>query len=221
MKWENGRQSTEGQPPYKVMHLLPTWLCSRLCMDIALVKYEKGSSIPLHVDNDLWWSGYDTTRTNIVLKDAIEGGHFQISGVANNPDKLWKKGKFFGLKTVTFRPDIMPHRVTKVKRGSRLVLSIGRFKKTDRANVAEGSFNGKLWSERNIQTAYTLMSYYVSEYMQHKQKVAGLVFPCTGNWGYFTQDLDIVGVLAKMRQTLYGHSGEHSRYVVETTLGQY
>lgn len=221
MFWKTGRQAGGDKTPYKVRHLMPMWLCSLLKFDMALVKYDVGSALTLHVDNDLWWKGYDTVRTNIVLRKAEEGGHFQLSGVSTNPDKLWKLGKFLGFSTVTFRPDIMPHRVTKVRKGSRLVLSIGRFKKTERADISCGSENSQLRSSQHIRTTEILVDYYLKSYMDHKVKVNGLVWPCTGDWGQFTQDTNTLELLIDMRQKAQEQSRKDAKYFVETMLGKW
>lgn len=106
-KWTEGRQNSGY---YKI--LLAT-LKRPLPFDLYLLKYPEGSGINWHKDEVP--DGYRHFRLNIVLRKARFGGHF----VANTKP-LFKKGR-----VTLFRPDKNLHYVSRVKEGTRYVLSLG------------------------------------------------------------------------------------------------
>lgn len=79
-------------------------------VDCHFLKFPEGSSIPTHTDPV---DGKTHYRLNILLKKAEEGGLFYLS----NERRL---GRF-----QFFRPDIQKHKVSKVVKGTRYVLSFG------------------------------------------------------------------------------------------------
>ncbi len=102
MKWERGRQGTG----YFKMKLLEgsSW-------DMYLLKFPKDSYIDEHTDPV---EGKEHHRINVYLKDDLYGGHF------------WKNGDIVPAHWFHyFRPDIEPHRVSRVTHTTRYVLSIG------------------------------------------------------------------------------------------------
>jgi hypothetical protein len=104
-RWEAGRQGTG----YEKM-LLAT-ARRPLPFDCYLLRYRPGSSIGWHSDPV---DGRRHFRLNVVLRKAV-GGTFAMSGTP-----LWSAGR-----AVLFRPDVTPHAVSMVERGTRYVLSIG------------------------------------------------------------------------------------------------
>jgi len=110
-KWTPGRQGGG----YRIAYLW-NWL-----FDLVLIHYPTGSYIHWHTDPVP--KGLKHFRLNIVLVKA-NGGDFYCRTVSLNPEgedgTFWKVGRF-----VLFRPDIQPHRVSKIVSGERWVLSIG------------------------------------------------------------------------------------------------
>lgn len=100
-KWEKGRQGT-GYFKCKLM--------SGKSFDVYILKYPKNSYLEEHTDDI---DGKEHHRLNIVLQRASIGGVFNING--KSQDKIFNY----------FRPDIEPHRLTKIHSGTRYVLSIG------------------------------------------------------------------------------------------------
>lgn len=88
----------------------------RLGCDLHILWFPRGSHTPVHVDPVSDRRHY---RANIVLKNAIVGGHFESSGVIYKIDK----------RLYVFRPDIELHGVSRVAYGSRWVLSFGFVRK--------------------------------------------------------------------------------------------
>lgn len=80
--------------------------------DIYLLKFNTGAEVLDHKDPSPI-VGHEHHRLNIVLKPAIRGGKFVIQGRS-------QEGRVH-----RFRPDKYKHKVTKVKEGTRYVLSIG------------------------------------------------------------------------------------------------
>ncbi|AUG88388.1 hypothetical protein PQC39_gp024 [Vibrio phage Vp_R1] len=104
-KFEDGRQSGG----YKKLTLFYSKL---LKADAYLLYYPEGSSIPPHIDNIESGKHY---RLNIEIKRAEAGGIFY------SEDTVFDIGR-----VVLFRPDINLHRVSRINKGSRLVLSFGK-----------------------------------------------------------------------------------------------
>ena len=110
IKWEEGRQKG-GYLKFKLFQ------SKKFKFDIYILKFPVGSFVPPHTDPAV--KGYKHFRLNVILKNAKEGGVFSIMSKTFN-----FKSKFFG-RINFFRPDKHVHRVSKVKIGTRYVLSIG------------------------------------------------------------------------------------------------
>ena len=111
LPWQSGRQNSGY---YKLKLLIST----RFLFDVYILKFPEGSYIDNHRDpvtND-----FDHYRMNIVLIPAIRGGKFVIAGKA-------QEGRVH-----RFRPDKYTHKVTKIKEGTRYVLSIGWVRHSER-----------------------------------------------------------------------------------------
>lgn len=92
--------------------------------DIYLFHYPEGSHIPKHKDPSKYGKHY---RFNITLKKPKQGGEFKCKNVVF---KWWR----FCL----FRADANYHRVTKIEKGSRWILSFGfTFKHKDKDKVKD------------------------------------------------------------------------------------
>lgn len=79
--------------------------------DIYLFHYPEGSFIPKHKDPSKYGKHY---RFNITLKRAEQGGEF----ICNNVVFRW-------WRFCLFRADANYHRVTKIEKGNRWILSFG------------------------------------------------------------------------------------------------
>ncbi len=101
MKWEQGRLGTG----YRKMTLFMNEL-----WDCHLIHCKQEALLHKHTDPV---PGRKHFRLNVVLWPAAVGGKFRCAGAVT-------VGPF-----TLFRPDIMPHEVTRVQRGNRVVLSIG------------------------------------------------------------------------------------------------
>lgn len=112
IKWEAGRQGT-GYLKFKICE-------SKLFkFEVYILKYPTGSSIDFH--KDPCPVGYEHHRLNLVLKKA-QGGIFAI--------RQYDRIDIFPLdRLIIFRPDLIEHSVTKVRSGTRYVLSIGWLRK--------------------------------------------------------------------------------------------
>lgn len=102
LNWKAGRQGTG---------YLKLLLRQGSFYDVYLLKFPEGSMVPEHIDLKY---GVKHTRLNIVLRQAEEGGEF----ICARPILSTRRIKLF-------RPDLEKHSVTTVKKGERLVLSIG------------------------------------------------------------------------------------------------
>ena len=109
-KWIKGRQ----QSGYDKMLLATAKF--PIPFDCYLLRFPEGSEIDTHTDPVD--QGKRHFRLNIVLKHANVGGEF----VADDSIVNWSRVKLF-------RPDITPHSVTRVERGTRYVLSVGWLRK--------------------------------------------------------------------------------------------
>lgn len=107
--WQKGRQGSG----YDKM-LIAQWFNSLVPFDIYLIKYPEGSKIDTHTDPVKEWRH---VRINIVLKQAKSGGIFSGEG------RIWGGQRFN-----VFYSDL-PHEVSKIEQGSRLLLSVGFLKK--------------------------------------------------------------------------------------------
>ena len=103
LHWRKGRQNTG----YEKMLLFQSKL---LMCDMYLLWYAEGSSIPVHTDPV---PGYRHFRLNVVLRSPQAGGEFESAKTLINTKRI-----------KLFRSDF-PHSVTEIRRGSRLLLSIG------------------------------------------------------------------------------------------------
>lgn len=110
MKWQEGRQGTG----YYKLKLFESKL---LKLDVYLLKFPENSYISPHTDPSTL--GYQHHRMNVILKKAIKGGEFK---------KSYKRKEEYG-RVIKFRPDIEEHFVSKIKKGSRWVLSVGWLKR--------------------------------------------------------------------------------------------
>jgi len=107
MKWEQGRQGT-GYKKHKFFEIGNSFFGG---MDLYLLKYEEGDSIPVHTDPVKNKKHY---RINLELKSARSGGELYVE----NPILR------FGPLAV-FRSDLSRHAVHLVEKGTRYVLSLG------------------------------------------------------------------------------------------------
>ena len=103
--WEDGRLLT-GYRKIQLLHCFG--------FDIYLVHYPESSHLPWHYDTV---SEKEHHRLNIVLVKAEVGGHLTFT-----EDSLEKS---ITARIYLFRPDLVMHRLSKVLKGYRLVLSIG------------------------------------------------------------------------------------------------
>lgn len=102
LNWKPGRQGTG---------YLKLLLKQGSFYDMYLLKFPEGSEVPEHTD-PIW--GIQHLRLNLVLRHAKDGGKFQCQHTLLNTSRI-----------KLFRPDEQKHSVTPIKKGSRLVLSIG------------------------------------------------------------------------------------------------
>lgn len=108
-RWKAGRQDSG----YKTMPLVYS---HRFKCDVHLIFYPEGSEIPPHKDHAMFEQRH--YRINVELHKAKKGGEFQCS-------KCIVRLPRFAL----FRPDMEVHSVSKIEKGSRLMLSIGWLRK--------------------------------------------------------------------------------------------
>ncbi|WP_394176992.1 2OG-Fe(II) oxygenase family protein [Thalassotalea litorea] len=108
-RWERGRQKSGYD---KMLLCGATW---PITFDLYLLKFPLGSEIAPHTDKVDSGQHY---RLNIVLKNADEGGVFSCENAI-----------FQTRRIKLFRPDNSEHQVSKIKKGSRYLLSIGWVRK--------------------------------------------------------------------------------------------
>lgn len=108
-RWTDGRQGSG----YKIFYMW-NWL-----FDFLIIRYPTDSYIHWHVDPVP--APLKHHRVNIVLKEAKEGGDFEYNAIDEEIGGLIKTKQRF----IRFRPDIEKHRVHKITKGERWVLSIG------------------------------------------------------------------------------------------------
>lgn len=106
INWVKGRHGT-GYYKYKLFE------STLLGCDLYILKYPKGSYVPIHVDPVM---GYEHHRINLTVWWSGEQGYPYVD--KNN--KWCRQGWAY-----KFRPDIMPHVVATKRSGVRYVLSIG------------------------------------------------------------------------------------------------
>ncbi len=106
IKWTPGRQGTGY---LKVCLLHSKWF------DLHILKYPVGAHVPLHRDEV---EGYKHHRLNITVRRAEDGGLF-------GRELNWRQIDYSNRRLHYFRPDVVPHCVTRVRAGIRYVLSIG------------------------------------------------------------------------------------------------
>ena len=110
-RWQKGRQDTGYD---KMLLFTARW---PLPFDTYLICYPEGSEIPPHTDPVKAGKHY---RLNIILKSSKAGGEFVCAA------------PLFATKHIKlFRPDACEHSVTRVKGGSRYVLSVGWVRSDD------------------------------------------------------------------------------------------
>ena len=102
MKWETGRQNNS---------YLKKSIITLPFLDLHIIKYPTGSYIKTHTDKI---KNKKHFRLNIVLKQPDMGG------------KAYHKSYIFKTNRIClFRPDISPHRVNKIIKGTRYIISLG------------------------------------------------------------------------------------------------
>jgi hypothetical protein len=117
--WVKGRQNT-GYEKLKIFQFLN--------MDCYILRYKVGDYIPWHTDPV---PGKRHYRLNFELKQAEIGGTCLYMPWANSDDELnyqRRKACFIlsdNRRFVLFRSDIIPHKVTKIEKGTRIVLTFG------------------------------------------------------------------------------------------------
>ncbi|WP_144106824.1 2OG-Fe(II) oxygenase [Paraburkholderia sp. BCC1886] len=104
-RWQEGRQNTG----YRLFTMINS---KRFALDMHLIAYPTGSSIPPHRDPVEPTHGH--YRLNIEVRKAKRGGEFQCGRCLF---RFWRIS--------FFRPDIEEHSVTNIDEGQRLLLSIG------------------------------------------------------------------------------------------------
>lgn len=109
LKWQPGRQNTG----YEKMLIYQFQLFGK-GFDCYLLRYKKDDEIPSHVDPIV---GKKHFRLNIELKPADIGGHLFFY-----QNKQWKHQY---KRYVFFRSDLQLHKVTRIVKGERLVLTFG------------------------------------------------------------------------------------------------
>ena len=119
--WVEGRQKSG----YLKMTIFSFW-----CMDMHILKMPMRSSIDKHLDPipNLWKGKYTKHhRLNIVLKHANHGGHFQLVNKKGYVEEdHWNAPLGPRKKRINyFIANEQRHKVTKVYKGTRYVLSIG------------------------------------------------------------------------------------------------
>lgn len=107
MKWEFGRQGT-GYKKFKVFQIGNSFFGG---MDLYILKYSKGDSIPPHKDPV---KGKRHYRLNIEVKSARSGGELYVEA----PILRFGPVSFF-------RSDLSTHAVHLVENGTRYVVSLG------------------------------------------------------------------------------------------------
>lgn len=103
LRWVGGRQHSG----YEKLLLLRS---KRLRCDCYVLRYRPAAFIAEHTDPVD--AGFEHRRINIELWRGV-GGTFLLQGVPQHA------------RIHSFRPDVQPHAVTPVERGTRYVLSIG------------------------------------------------------------------------------------------------
>lgn len=103
--WDKGRQNTGYE---KLLLLGARW---PLPFDLYLLRFREGVHIPPHTDRVKSGKHY---RLNIVLRKAKGGGEF----ICDSP--IYENSRI-----KLFRPDTAEHSVSKVRSGTRYVLSLG------------------------------------------------------------------------------------------------
>ena len=104
-RWKSGRQN----PHYKKMFLIGNPFL--IPFDVYLLKFEPESEIKPHRDEVDSGRHF---RLNLILKHAKEGGDFHCPSLIYDSTSI-----------KVFRPDLYEHAVSKIRAGTRYVLSIG------------------------------------------------------------------------------------------------
>ena len=109
LRWRGGRQASGYE---KMLLLMNPFLVP---FDFYLLRFREGAEVPEHTDPVTDKKHY---RLNIVVKNARAGGEFRC------PAPIYESARI-----KLFRPDLSPHSVTRVERGTRYVLSLGWIRK--------------------------------------------------------------------------------------------
>lgn len=107
MAWLSWRPGRQGTGYHKMLIFQWRWF---ILFDLYLLRYLKGSFVPVHHDPV---SGYRHYRFNFVLKQAKRGGEFKSQHIV-----------YQGNRMKIFRSDF-PHEVSMIDEGTRYVLSLG------------------------------------------------------------------------------------------------
>lgn len=105
LRWRGGRQASGYE---KMLLLQLPW---PVPCDMYLLRFPEGSDVPAHTDPVREGQHY---RLNIILRRARKGGEFICADAIYNSERI----KYF-------RPDQAEHAVSRIVRGTRLVLSFG------------------------------------------------------------------------------------------------
>lgn len=106
-KWITGRQNTG----YEKFTLI---FSKTLALDAYIIRIPMGVEVPTHTDTVT--PNFSHHRVNITLRAARKGG---LTYIEDNGKLIMAKWAY------KFRPDIQPHRVTKVEEGELWILSFG------------------------------------------------------------------------------------------------
>jgi hypothetical protein len=114
-RWADGRQGGG----YRKLPLLRSRL---LRLDAYLLRFPEGSQARWHTDpSPVGWRHW---RANLTLRPARDGGRFLWAA------SMGPRVRRLGPLTV-FRPDVTPHALTRVERGSLWLLSVGWLRRGD------------------------------------------------------------------------------------------
>lgn len=122
--------------PTKVIGLLPKWLSKLIGIDIRITLWSKGSCTKTHMETRRFYTGFASTRCEIMLKSADKGGHFKLH-TSEDSAKTVRLGMRLGKVFYIFRPDLIAHSVSPVFKGKRITLSVTWFTKTDTLDISK------------------------------------------------------------------------------------
>jgi len=219
LKWIEHKQNASFLTPYLVMWLIPQWLSKLIRRDLKLIKYQEGTKICQHVDNSHWWAGYDYLRTDVTLRNALRGGVLQLWGHKKNKAAYIKRRKLLGFDSITFRPDIIPHSVTTVTEGTKLVLSFGKLVRNVYRVDVSGHI-GEMVSNCDIRTVFSEILRYKKDNVFVKRNTQAVLWPGLGMWGSINKDTEVVTIVANMYYCMYSctYSYEDCLHIVKGAI---